>query len=175
MLEIVQIIIGVALLILGRRLFWLFVGAVGFWIGFNLATQIFSTDSQVVILLLSLLAGVIGALLAVFLQRLSVSVAGFLAGGYTTVILVRQLGMSGGDFAWVPFVLGGLLGAILLAVLFDWALIALSSLAGAVLIAQALQPAEGPGLNMVLFVILLLVGLLIQAGLRRRAEPLEQD
>jgi len=41
-MDIILIILGTVLLALGRRLFWLFVGAVGFVAGLNLATHFFS-------------------------------------------------------------------------------------------------------------------------------------
>ena len=66
---LVTVLIGVVLLILGRKLFWVFVGAAGFLIGINIAEQVMTTGSDSMRLLIALLAGVIAALLAIFLQR----------------------------------------------------------------------------------------------------------
>jgi len=39
MLSVISLILGVALLVAGRKLFWLFVGAAGFVTGMQLATS----------------------------------------------------------------------------------------------------------------------------------------
>jgi hypothetical protein len=169
----IRILVGGLLLILGRKLFWIFVGAIGFLFGFNLASQYLSAQPDWVILLVAVLAGIIGAGLAVFVQRAAVVVAGFLAGGYLTLQLLAQLGIGAqpapGDFAWLPFIVGGIVGALLLSVLFDWALIFLSSLAGANLITQAVNP--DANVFTLIFVGLLLIGVLVQAGLMRSEQP----
>lgn len=41
-----QLLVGVVLLLFGRRLFWLFVAACGFAVGLNLAPQLTSTQSE---------------------------------------------------------------------------------------------------------------------------------
>jgi hypothetical protein len=57
-------------------------------------------------------------------------------------------------------------GALLLLLLFDWALIILSSVVGAHLIQTAVVlPATG---NAILFVALVLIGVVVQAGALRR-------
>ena len=68
---------------------------------------------------------------------------------------------------WIAFLVGGLVGAILTAALLDPALILLSSLAGATAIAQnvPLQPV-GQG---ILFVVLVILGIAIQAAQYSRA------
>jgi hypothetical protein len=60
------------------------------------------------------------------------------------------------------------IGIILVAILFDWALITLSSFAGASLIVQGLHiVGSGSG---VIFFILLIVGVVIQGTMLRREE-----
>jgi hypothetical protein len=55
---------------------------------------------------------------------------------------------------------------VLLLVLFDWALIVLSAVVGAYLIESAITlPPTGTG---ILFIVLVVVGVLVQAGLLRR-------
>lgn len=58
---------GGALLFLGRKLYWFFVGAVGFVVGLSLATQWLQGGSEIVILLVGIVIGVVGALLALVL------------------------------------------------------------------------------------------------------------
>jgi len=168
----VSLILGAILLILGRKLFWIFVGAIGFLVGFNLAAQYLAEQPIWVILLIAIVAGIIGSVLAVVLQRVATLVAGFLAGGYLTVQLLQMLEVSvplGEGIAWLPYVLGGIFGAILLFLLFDWALILLSSLAGATLITPVINPESE--METVVFVIVLLVGIVVQSSLLRRDQP----
>ena len=69
----------------------------------------------------------------------------------------------------ITFIIGGIIGALLLLSLFDWALIVFSSVAGAELIVSNLHfPATGAT---ILFLGLAIVGIMAQAALfsRRRA------
>ena len=71
-----------------------------------------------------------------------------------------MLGLNQGAFSWIVYLIGGIIGALLVVFLFDWALIVLSSLAGASLISQALLlPA---GIAGVIFLALVIVGIVIQ-------------
>jgi hypothetical protein len=65
-------------------------------------------------------------------------------------------------------VIGGIVGAILLLVLFDWALIVVSSLIGAHLIQSAIVlPASG---STIVFIGLVVLGILVQAASLRRTQ-----
>ncbi len=164
-MNILRVIIGGLLLALGRKLFWLFVAASGFAAGLVVASQLLHLKPEWVSLLVGLGAGLVGALLAVFVQRLAIGVAGFLAGAYIAVSLATLLGVTG-TAAWIILVIGGILGAVLIASVFEWALIGLSSLAGAALVAEGLQLHAGSAflVGAVLFVI----GVIIQAAIKRQ-------
>lgn len=165
-MDVARIVVGSMLLILGRKLYWLFVGVVGFALGFALATQFPGGASEWVILIVALVAGLVGALLAVFLQRVAIAVAGFAGGGYVVVVLVRSLGWHPGRLTWVPFVIGGIIGLVLVVTLFEWALIILSSLTGASLIVES--SSLTPSIAGLLFVVLLIVGIGIQVSVMHR-------
>ena len=167
-LQLFRIIAGALLLLSGRRLFWLFVGVLGFLAGITLATQYFSAQPAWMLLVVALACGLIGILLAIFLQKLAIAIGGFLAGGLFTQTFAQSIGWNIAPL--IPFVIGGILGAILLSVLFDWALIFLSSITGAILISRAL-PLE-PSMNLVVFVVLLIAGIFIQS---RYFAPPEAD
>jgi len=127
-----------------------------------------------VAVLIGVAAGLLGALLAVFLQRLAVGVAGLLAGGYLLTVLLERSSVQLGVAAWLPYIIGGIIGAVLMMVLFDWGLIFLSSLAGANLIGESLR--AGPSLEWILFAGLVIAGVVIQAGImynerRRTTSP----
>jgi uncharacterized protein DUF4203 len=170
MINIIRIIAGLALLTLGRKLFWLFVAIIGFAFGFLLADRFFPRQAELVQLAIALAFGLVGALLAVFLQKLAIYVAGFIAGGSILVTLLEILGARvapGIDFfIIIIFIIGGVIGAVLVMLIFDWALIILSSFAGAGFVVPAVFPAV-PTLDTILFIILLLVGVVIQALMMR--------
>ena len=165
MLSIINIILGGALLVTGRKLFWLFVGAAGFVAGLQLATQ-FWQGPEILAIVIGLVVGGIFALLAIFLQGVAIGVAGFLAGGYVLTMVAGMIGLNEGAFSWTVYLIGGILGVILVVFLFDWALITLSSLAGASLITEALLLPSGIG--GVVFLALVIVGVVIQGSTLQR-------
>lgn len=168
-LPIISAVIGALVLLFGRKLFWLCVAAIGFAAGVEIAPQLVHEPSPLLALTVALVLGFVGALLALFLQRLAVAIAGFLAGGKLAVALAAAFFVSHTQSYWVIFVIGGVFGAVLLLILFDWALIFISSLLGAYLICGAvtLPPAGG----LLLFVGLVICGVLIQATSLRRTHP----
>ncbi len=167
-LPIVSLLLGAIILFFGRRIFWLCVAAVGFAAGVELAPHLLHEPTPLLQLTVALVLGFAGALLATFLQKIAIAVAGFVAGGKLAVALATAFAVStGGGSYWIAFLVGGVIGAILLLSLFNWALIFLSAIVGAHLI---LNPfALAPTGKALLFVVLVLVGILAQAGgLRRR-------
>lgn len=135
----IYFVIGIAILLLGRKLYWLFVGAIGFLSGLNIAPLVAGDLPGLDPLLVGVALGLICALLAVFLQRLAIAVAGFLAGAYIGLIILGFLEIQPNEVYWVLLIAGGILGAVLIATLFDRALVVLSALLGAVLIVQDLR------------------------------------
>jgi len=157
----IEIFIGAALLLFGRRLFWVFVGGVGFLAGFDFASQALRGQPQWVLFLTALAVGLAAAIVSIFLQRVVVAIAGFLAGGYFLSGLAVAIQHNHQPVVpWIAFVVGGLVGAILTAALLDPALILLSSLAGATAITQNVPlPPAGQG---ILFTVLLIFGIIVQ-------------
>ncbi len=134
---VIRLVLGTIMLTMGSRLYWLFLSIVGFMLGFDMAEQAMAGRPHSVMIVVAVLAGVAGAFLAVFLQRLAIVAGGFLAGGYLVFGLLEGFGMRSNPYQWLFFVLGGIIGAFLMWVLFDWALIILSSGLGSVLVLQA--------------------------------------
>jgi hypothetical protein len=167
-----MVLIGFALLILGRRMFWLFVGGVGFILGFWLTSQVVTGDARMVVLAVALIFGLAGALIARMLQRLAVGIAGFVAGGYVLTALAHMLNWQTGNPSWILFLVGGIIGGGLVAGLFEWALILLSSFTGATLIIQNLPAVAGnwqaPMLvSLGIYIVLLLFGISVQSSMWR--------
>jgi hypothetical protein len=165
---IVAIIIGLVVLLAGRRLFWLFVGAAGFLAGFLIAGNLLANASPVVVLIIALLGGVIGAVLAVLLQRVAIFIAGLIAGGALVLAVMQGLGVQVQVALIVGTVVGAIVGGVLALILFDPALIILSSLVGATLVAESLPLAET--WQIVILVVLAGLGIVVQTALFRRKE-----
>ncbi|MBW1782009.1 MAG: DUF4203 domain-containing protein [Deltaproteobacteria bacterium] len=163
---IIHVVVGIAALIFGRRLFWLFVGAIGFVVGMNVASQLVSGMPEWLILVIALIGGLLGALLAIFFQRVAIVAAGFAAGGYLILQLLNISGWQATRLPWLPFLIGALAGAILLYFLFDWTLIFLSSVTGASLITQAFP--LSPPLAGLLLLALFIFGFVTQAKMMKR-------
>lgn len=164
MLNLINVILGGALLVTGRKLFWLFVGAIGFITGMQLTSRFWNGPEGLAIVA-GLVLGLVFAGLAVFLQTIAIGIAGFLAGGYTLSALVGMLGIQTSAANWIVYIVGGIIGVILVSYLFDWAVITLSSLAGASLLVQAFlseRAAGGP-----IFFILFIAGVVIQGSVLR--------
>lgn len=166
-LPIISLLIGIALLLFGRRLFWLLVAALGFAIGLQLAPYLSHNPPLWLSLLLSIGLGLLGALLAVMLQKLAIGIAGFLVGGRLAIAVAAALWANSAHYSVVTFVVGGIIGALLLVALFDWGLIIFSAIEGARLIASAIHlPSTG---TIVLVVALALFGIVVQGAMFRRS------
>lgn len=160
-------IMGILLLALGRRLFWLFIGCVGFVAGLQMAQQYFGLNPTWMNWVLGAVFGLAGAFLAVFFQNIAIGIGGFAAGITITTHLMFMMG-----FAAVPLIIifGGVIGAILLYTLFDWGLIVLSSIAGSTIIVQTVN--WNSQAEMVLYGVLAVTGILFQASLLRRQDSI---
>lgn len=164
---IVGVLIGVVILFFGRKLFWLCVAAVGFAAGVEIAPHLVHEPSPLLALIVALALGLIGALLALFLQKIAIAVLGFLAGGKLASAIAAAFFLHYVQYSTIIFIIGGLIGAILLLAVFDWALIVVSSFIGAYLIESAIVlPPTGSTL---VFVGLAVIGILVQAASFRRS------
>jgi Domain of unknown function (DUF4203) len=162
------IILGLLELFFGRRLFWIFVAIGGFLIGWFLAPAIWPSLVTWERIVIGLVLGVVFALLSLVFLRVMVALGGFFLFGAAAVVLIRYLGAeatAGSASYWAAYIIGGAAGAVLLFVLLDWALIVLTSLAGAGAVAQGLVYVADTGRRWVeplLFVILAAIGITFQ-------------
>jgi hypothetical protein len=159
-MNLMMAVSGALLLLLGWKLFWLFVGVMGFAAGLQAAQLYFGPQPFWVLWASGLVCGIIGAILALFFQKLAIGVGGFVAG--CTLVLHLTLMMGYHPVALVGLI-GGAIGAVALYLLFDWALIILSSLIGTAFIIEALgrHTPYAP----VLSVLLIVAGVIFQARL----------
>ncbi|HMQ56307.1 MAG TPA: hypothetical protein PKE64_29235 [Anaerolineae bacterium] len=158
----VNLLVGLILLVAGRQLFWLAVAAAGFLFALGLAANWLEAQAGWLAIILALGVGLIGALVALFLQRIAIGIAGFLIVGYLTVWLLGLFGVEVGNLAWLAYVVGGLVGLLVATSLFNVALIGLSALIGATLITQAI-PSLPAWLVPLILLALFAVGVVIQA------------
>ena len=128
-------VVGVLLLTLGWKLFWMFVGAVGFAAGLQAAQSLIGPQPFWMLWGAGLVCGITGAILALFFQHLAVAIGGFIAGG---ILALRLLPMVGYTATGTIVLIGGVIGAVALVLLFDWALVVLSSMAGAAFVVNAI-------------------------------------
>jgi hypothetical protein len=162
---IIGVIIGAAILLFGRKLFWLFVAALGFAVGLEIAAYFMHEPPVWMTLVIALGLGLLGALLAIMLQKLAIAVAGFVAGGRLASALVAAFYTEYTHYQGITFVIGGILGALLLLALFDWVLILLSSAEGAHLICNGIVlPQTGAT---ILFCVLVAIGVVVQGAMLR--------
>lgn len=170
---IAAIILGLIELVFGRKLFWILVALGGFLLGWFLAPAIWDSMVTWQRILVGVILALVFALLSLVFLRIMVSLAGFLFFGAAAVGVIRYLGVeaAGGSVTfWVAYAIGGLIGAVLLFVFLDWALIVLTSLAGAGATAGGilyLADAEATWLEVVLFVVLAAIGIGVQAWMLR--------
>jgi hypothetical protein len=161
----INAILGSLLLVAGRKLFWLLIGILGFISGMQLATRYFSGPEWLAILV-GVIVGIIFAALAIFMQTIAIWLAGFLAGGYVFSILATMFKIDAGRYNWLIYVIGGVVGVILVGLLFDWAIIALSSFIGATLVTNSMFAAVA--YSQIIMIILFFAGLAIQGYILQR-------
>ena len=164
---IVGVLIGIVILFFGRKLFWLCVAAVGFAAGVQIAPLLVNEASSLLALVIALVFGVLGVLLAFFIQKVAIAVLGFLAGGKLATAVAAAFFVQYAQYSTIIFVIGGIVGAILLLAVFGWALIIVSSVIGAYLIQSAIVlPPTGSTL---VFIGLAILGIFVQAVSFRRS------
>ena len=174
---VAAIVVGLLELFFGRVLFWLFVGIGGFLIGWFLIPYFFPSVTGWLHMVAGVALGLIFALLAIVFLRVMVAIAGFFVFGGAAVLVGRDLGATlttGSPAYWIVYVVAGVIGAIILFALLDWALVVLTSLAGAGSVSRGIfYFVHGPRwAEWVLFAVLFILGVAFQAYRLRGGTPL---
>jgi hypothetical protein len=181
MFPILVIAIGIAVLVLGKRLAVLG-GAVGALLGLGLV-QLFPALQGgwlpwIIVGGLTIL-GVIGGGFAKGIVEVVIWVIGALAGAAVVLGVFDLFNIDGGLLKWVLVVAGAAIGLVLIRRARrgpqDWGIIVLASLVGALLIARGLGlllPTLDGLLKTIIVVALVVVGIVFQGGIlgRRQAE-----
>ncbi len=165
-MTLARLVAGVCALLFGRRLFWLFVGAIGFAFGMDLAARLFAGAPTLVVLTAAVLCGLAGAVLARAAQEVMIGIVGFAVGGYLATQLLIALMPYPGRNIWFALVGGGIAGVVLLNAVFDWAVILLSSLVGAAFIVEG--SGAGGRATPLTYAVLAVIGIVVQAASKQR-------
>lgn len=161
----IQIIAGILLLLLGRRILWLFLGILGFFVTRLLALTYLPDLSGQTTLIIALAGGGLAASLILLAEKLAVTGGGVLGGAFVGAFVWQQLVPGAGGMPWIGIVAGAILGFLIVRFVVKLALAITASAVGAALLALALPE---PEYRMITFVVLLVVGLVLQSGLLRR-------
>lgn len=160
---IAALVVGVALLFFGRRLFWLFVAVIGFMAGWYLVLGDGRHAPTGGGLLVALLAGLVGLVLALVVQKVAVALAGFFVGAYLVANLLGWALPPLRPSEQLVLLLAGVVAAFLALALFDLALILFSAIAGSGLILDNVHLRLGANVRLLLLVVLAAVGAAFQA------------
>lgn len=165
---------GFASLFAGRRLFWIFTGAVGLAVGFYIGHEFLADTPQFVTVTVTIVLGILGALAALYLAKPAASLAAFIVLGSLAYVVASAATLP--DWAtWVLFVALGVLAAVLAWRWFDWGVIISSAIVGAIVAAVGLNSVIGllPIVGTGLFFVLLIAGVWYQARDMRRTRKYE--
>ena len=166
-LSLVMLAGGLAILFFGSKLFWLYIGVIGMLVGFELAEYYLPGSPTWIFLSCGALLGIITAVLAILMQYVAVGLAGFVGGSYLAAQVLDILPViDGGELQWLLLLIPAVLGTIICILVFDLAIIFLSSLTGAAILVQLFE--MNPALQNILFAVLAVVGLLVQYSVYAR-------
>ncbi len=104
--------------------------------------------------------------MSIVFQKFAIAIACFIAGGRLAIGLSAAFFMNYAEYSRIIFLIGGILGAVLLLSLFDWALILLTSVEGAHLISSMIVlPQMG---CMIVLIVLIVIGVVAQSAMLRQ-------
>jgi|WetSurMetagenome_2_1015567.scaffolds.fasta_scaffold969998_1 hypothetical protein len=157
---VIRGVIGGIILFLGRELNFLFAGAMAFLIAVRLTPKLPSQWPDWTEWAFMIGLGVLAALLTFVDERGGFALSGFLAGGYVAAEWYTP------DMLVIPvmqFILGGIVGALILGIFTDWALIIISSLIGGYYLTTLFRMAQTP--RVLITAGLIIIGAVTQAFL----------
>jgi hypothetical protein len=158
---ILSVIIGIAVLVMGRQIFWVFIAGLGFILGLLFSSQFYDAQFGWQTLIISAGIAIVGAVLAYTVQRLAAGIAGLATGWYLSIMVMGYINLDLGQIeSIIPYIFG-IFSGILLFLYFDWGVIIASSLAGAAIIISATSLPRN--IELTLLVMLALIGIVIQS------------
>ena len=155
---------GATLLLFGRKLYWCVIAAAGFAAGSFIGHEVFPPEPEWLVIAAPVLVGIVAALLSILLQKLALRLAGMIAGGFLGYTIAAALIAK--PWPLLGLILGCVIGFWSVMILFDWALIALSSLSGTALIVQRVPLEKEP--QLILAAVLLVIGIMVQGAMQKK-------
>jgi len=154
-------VIGFAMLVMGRQIFWIFIAGLGFALGLLFGDSFISSQSQVVIFFVSSIIAIVGALLAYTLQRFAAGIGGFFTGWYLAYIFIDYFNIGlGYEFNVIAPIIIGLICGVLIMKYFDWGVIIASSIAGSAIVVSGMKLARNT--ELFLLIMMAIIGMVIQ-------------
>lgn len=157
-LSLIALIFGLITLFFGRKLFWVFAALIGLTVGLLISSQFLQEYITAVHIFIAALLAIGFAVLAVYVEKLMIVLAGFLGAGLLGYFLVGLFKIPQ-PTQWIIFLVLGILGAVLISRYMEWALIIISALLGAIMAGAGLG-----GLTRFNFLIDLLIFFALLAG-----------
>ena len=162
---IVLIVLGLVLAFAGRRFIWLLIALAGFWLGFQLVAWLLPGLDDTVGLLVGVVVGVFGAILARRFTHVLLWIAAFVLVGAAFLNIGEIFTPDSTLILVLLFIVGGLIGLALVRWALSLAVIVISALGGAALVMQGLPALLGttPGtLNLVIGIVVAVAGFIVQ-------------
>jgi len=158
----IKAILGGAFLFLGRELNFLFAGGFAAILALRMSPLLPSTWPTWGPIAFVIIVGMIVAAISMSNERLGYVLSGFLAGGYFLADYVVHGFVA---LPILPFILGGVVGGILMGIFTEWAMMIVSSAVGAFFLMDFFKIT--PTLKMMITGGLFLIGALTQVIIRR--------
>jgi hypothetical protein len=170
--SLILLALGIVILLFGQRLVVFLIGVAAFYIAAQAAKKYFGDTSRATVLAIAALAGIAAGVFTKFFRNIAVMIAGYTIAGYVLSAHAGTWGIVKPENERFVFVIGGIIGSLLVSFALDFGLRFVSSILGAVLVVQYFQlDAEA---SKVLTLLLALVGFLIQSGVVKKFMPGEK-
>lgn len=153
-MDVLQIVLGFLLLILGHQSYSIYSGGIAALAAIYVFTNFYPIPDAGAFTVAVGAVGLTAALLAVLLRRWLAALASFIAGGFILYGLV-DLASASLEFSWLYYGLAGAISLALFMALDDWAMILISVLVGSILVVQVLPPWQVSSVNILIGVAIL--------------------
>lgn len=160
--SLVLLVLGIAILLFGQRLVILLIGTAAFYITAQAAKKYFGEASRTTVLMIATLAGIGAGVFTKMFRNIAVGIAGYTIAGFVLASHAGQWGIKAENERFV-FVVGGVIGSLLVSFALDFGLKVISSVLGAILIVQYFQLEQG--VSRWLAILLVVAGFFVQSGL----------
>lgn len=161
-MQIVAFSIGFLMLLIGRKLPWVYTGGLAFIVGNLVARQdYFPIDPGMDLLLFSLSSMVLGVILGLYLEGPAVFLATLIGGAYLITALPSVMGWDTGWLSWHWAVGAGFISLLLLRVWREFTLIVLATFIGTIMVTQVVNLAMVS--RDAVFLLFLILGFVVQA------------